>query len=379
MKRNQPHIAGPAVTMGIEEEFQIVDLESRALIPAADSLMQSVEHEAPGEVHNEFHLSQIETASPVCGSLADVRAAVVSSRLELLRGAESRGQGIVAAGTHPFSHCKNQPFTPKDRYLKMAAAYQHIARELVIFGCHVHVGVDGKEDAVQVLNRARVWLVPLLALSANSPFWQGEDTGYASYRAELWSVWPMSGQPRVFQSFADYRKVVGHLVQCGAIDDATRIYWDMRLSLKIPTVEFRVADVCMTVNEAVMQAGLARGIARTCYEHSQAGLPYSQPPHEVLRAAHWHAARYGLNGTLINVHQGKKVPAHDLIRSLLAFTREALEELGDWDEVSALVEETLGRGNGASRQRKAYHRRGELQDVVDYLLAETARDTGFTN
>jgi len=364
-------------TIGIEEEYQIINPETRELRPRADRVLHAAQEALGDEVQRELHLSQIETASPVCRTLADVRAELVRLRGEVIAAAARNGDRIAAAGTHPFSHPGDQPVTPKSRYQGILSTYQALAHELVIFGCHVHVGLDDPEAAVQVMNRARLWLAPLLALGSNSPFWIGQDTGYASFRAELWARWPMAGQPGVFASRTEYDALVETLVAAGAIEDASKIYWDLRLPARVPTVEFRVTDVCLTIDEAVMIAGLARALTRTCYEDAMRDAPFPPARPELLRAAHWRAARYGLTEQLIDVAAARCVSAPELIDSLLGFVRPALEEAGDWDEVSAIVRQTLERGTGAERQRAAYQRRGRIEDVVDFVLEETARGTGI--
>ncbi|MBV9850678.1 MAG: carboxylate-amine ligase [Armatimonadetes bacterium] len=359
-------------TLGVEEEYQIIDPVTRQLRPREASLLPDAERALGERVTTEFHQSQIEIATPVCRTLADVREQLKRSRRAIIEAAARDGDWIAAAGTHPFSRSTAQPITDKPRYRDMAQDYQALAHELVIFGCHVHVSLDDPEAAVGVLNRARHWLTPLLALSANSPFWGGDDTGYASYRTELWIRWPMAGPPLPFESRAEWEATVRALIDSGSISDATKIYWDIRLPEKVPTVEFRVADVCASLDDAVLLAGLARGLVRTCLEQTRRDPPFTPARPELVRAAHWRAARYGLEGELIDVAAARSVPAPDLVRALLHFIRPALEAGGDWDEVSALTEQTLRRGNGAMRQREVFARQGRLADVVDWLVRETA-------
>jgi carboxylate-amine ligase len=360
-------------TLGVEEEYQIIDPHSRRLRPRVMQVLPQAQAALGENAQPEFQASQIEMATPVCRTLAEVRAQVVRARRALLDAAARDGGRIGAAGTHPFSNSADQPVTPKPRYQDMAEQYQHLAQELVIFGCHVHVGLPDPDAGLGVMNRARQWLAPLLALSANSPFWEGEDTGYASYRTELWVRWPLAGPPLPFASREEHDALVQSLVATGSISDATKIYWDIRLPEKVPTVEFRVADVCLRVDEAVLLAGLVRALARTCY--AQGDEPFQPARPELLRAAHWRAARYGLEGELIDIAAGRAVPAADLVQSLMAFVRPALEEAGDWDEVSALVGETLRDGNGAMRQRAVLAETNRMEAVVDYILDETARGT----
>lgn len=362
-------------TLGVEEEYQIIDSQTRRLRPRVMQVLPEAQAALGEGAQPEFQASQIEMATPVCLTLAEVRAQVVRARRALLDAAARDGGRIGAAGTHPFSQSADQPVTPKPRYQDMAEQYRHLAHELVIFGCHVHVGLPDSDAGLGVMNRARHWLAPLVALCANSPFWEGADTGYASYRTELWVRWPMAGPPLLFASREEHDALVQALVATGSISDASKIYWDIRLPEKLPTVEFRVADVCLRVDEAVLLAGLVRALARTCYAQAQGDEPFQAARPELLRAAHWRAARYGLEGELIDIAAGRAVPAAELVQSLLLFVRPALEEAGDWDEVSALVTETLRGGNGAMRQRAVFAETNRMEAVVDYILEETVQGT----
>ena len=362
-------------TIGVEEEYQIINPTTRELCPRQKQILPIAQKELGSEVQPELQLSQIEIGTPVCQTLADVRAQLVRLRKQVIAAAAKDGNQIAAAGTHPFSSWEEQQVTPKDRYQKLMRDYQQLTREQIIFGCHVHVGISDPEAIIGVMNRARVWLSPLLALSASSPFWVGIDTGYASYRTEVWGRWPISGPPLIFESQAEYQAVVEALIATGSVEEVTKVYWDVRPSERYPTLEFRVTDVCMTVEEAVMVAGLVRALARTCYQQAKADKPFSAVRHELVRAAHWRAARYGLDTELIDVGEQRAIPARELVEKFLAFVRPSLEEYGDWDEVQALVQETLQQGNGATRQREVYKRTGRLEDVVDLIVAETAKGT----
>ena len=365
--------AGPEeYTLGVEEEYILVDAETRELAPLAERVIEGARGGLGEGAHTELRLSQVEVATPVCRTLAEVRSELGRSRGTLLRAAAPHGGAIVAASTHPFSRWAAQPFAPQERYQSLAREYLQLAREQVINGCHVHVGLADRDLAVHVLNRVRAWLAPLLALSTSSPFWQGEDTGYASWRTLLWGRWPTSGPPQLFRDRGEYDALVRSMVAAGAIGDASRLYWDARLPARLPTVELRVMDACSTVDEAVMVAGLARALVRTAHEGALEGRPYPAPRQEVLRAAHWRAARYGLDGTLVDPGAERQVPAAELIEKLLGRLRPALEAGGDWEEVSRLVRRTLEGGNSAARQRRVLERTGSLTAVVDALLEETA-------
>ncbi len=360
-------------TLGVEEEYQIIDPETRALRPGAQGVLRRAQRTLGEErVVPELRTSQIEVLTPICRTLSEVRAELLQLRRAVIEAAEEESVRIAAASTHPFSHWREQPITPGERYRKIVERERRMVEEQVVFGFHVHVGLGDREAAVEVMNRARVWLALLLALSANSPFWLGEDTGYASYRAQIWGTLPTAGPPGHLSSLAEHDALVKALVATGGAMEATQVYWDMRLPQKLETVEIRVADVCTRVDEAVMLAGLSRALVRTCHERAERAEPYPKTRPEILRAAHWVAARHGLDADLVDVETERTVPAREVVEDLLSFTRPALEEHGDWEEVSTLVNETLKRGNGARRQRRAYERAGRLEGVVDMLVEETA-------
>ena len=365
--------AAAAFTLGVEEEYQLIDPATRNLRASAAGVLAAARPALGEAVQPELRLSQIEVATPVCRTLADVRRELRRLRGAVIAAAAREGSRVASAGTHPFAAAPAQPITPEARYRHIARAYRELADELVIFGCHVHVGIADPELAIATMNRARAWLAPLVALAASSPFWNGADTGYASYRTELWGRWPLAGPPQAFADRAEYDALVRALVATGTIAEPTQLYWDIRPSARFPTLEFRAADACATVDEAVLVAGLTRALARTCYEAARRGAPLPAPRPELVRAAQWRAARDGLEGMLVDPVAGRAVPAPELVDALLRFVRPALEDLGEWDEVAALAHATLAGGNGATRQRTVYRRAGRPEDVVDLLIAETAR------
>ena len=363
-------------TLGVEEEFQIIHPETRQLRPGAKRIVDRASRTVGDEVTNELYLSQVEIGTPVCPGLAEVRVELVRLRKALIEAAGRDGGRIGAAGTHPFSRWEDQAITPKDRYDALLRDFQQLTREQVIFGCHVHVGIDDRDESVRVMTRCRPWLPTILALSANSPYWMGLDTGYASYRTEVFGRFPTAGLPDVLGSRAEYDAVVESLVSTESIQDASRIYWDVRPSMHFDTLEFRVADVCQSVDEAVAIAGLCRGLALACYQAPHLDAPEQLIRPELLRASKWRAARFGLDGELIDPWGRKTVPASRMVEALLTFVRPGLESVGDWDEVSTLTREVVRRGNGATRQRRAFQVAGRFEDVVDLILEETARGVG---
>jgi carboxylate-amine ligase len=354
-------------TIGVEEEFLVVDGSTGELRADAAQLLPEARARLGEDIHPELHSSQLEINTPVAATLADVRREVSSLRAGLAAIVEERGCRLAATGTHPFSHWSEDPeVNPK--YEVVEQEYQQLAREQIICGVHVHVGVDDPERAIAVVNGVGPWLSPIVAVAANSPFWGGRDTGYASYRTELWRRWPTAGTPTPFADHADYETLVETLFRTESIDDHARIYWDVRPSVKFPTVEFRVADVGLTVDDTVMVAGLVRALVATTLETP---LPPRPPRPEVIRAATWRAARYGIGGTLIDAEAGEAYPAREFVGRFLDRLRPALEDHGDWDEVSGLVRRVLDGGTGADRQRRVLAETGDLSAVVDFIVKET--------
>jgi carboxylate-amine ligase len=365
-------------TIGVEEEFLVVDADTGALRPDGPALLPAARERLGEDVQPELHPSQLEINTPVEETLGAVREAVTRLRTVLAETVAAAGCRLAASGTHPFSSWRDDPVVNPE-YEVVEREYQQLAREQVICGAHVHVGIDDPELAIAVVNRVGPWLSPIVALAANSPFWSGGDTGYASYRTELWRRWPMAGTPAPFADRAEYEAVVEALFATGAIDDHARIYWDVRPSAKFPTVEFRVADVGMTVDDTVMTAGLVRGLAVTAAreaERTDARPPSPVPRAELLRAATWRAARYGISGDLVDVEAASAAPARELIGRLLGRLRPALEDLGDWDEVSGLVGRTLSDGTAADRQRRVWAATGDLRAVLDLIVEATGGVVG---
>ncbi len=363
-------------TLGVEEEYQVVDPETRELSAHGGRVLERAQEVLGEEVAPELRVSQVEVMTPVCSTLGEVRTEISRLRRGVI-GAAGEEARIAAASTHPFSRWREQPITPKERYKALLESYERLTQEQLAFGFHVHVGIGDREAALRTMNRLRVWLAPLLALSANSPFWNGEDTGYASYRTQVWGRLPTAGPPAPFESLAEHDALVEALVASGSVLDAASVYWDVRLPEQLDTVEIRVADVCARIDEAVMLAGLSRALVRACREGAERDEPYPRTRPELLRAAHFIASRHGLDANLVDVEAGRAVPAREMVDKMLAFARPTLEDFGDWEEVSSLVRDTVeGEGNGATRQRRTHEREGRLEDVVDMLVEETARGTG---
>lgn len=359
-------------TIGIEEEYQIIEPQTGELCGKAEQIIDYARQNLDKDVvQPEMYRSQIEIATVVCQSLAEAKQELSRCRQAVINAAAKEGKAIAAAGTHPFSDWREQQITPKTRYQNLETDFKQLIRELIIFGNHVHVGLSDRLMALQVINRARIWLPVLLALSANSPFWLGRNTGYASYRTEMWTRLPLTGQPQIFTDYSEYQTLVDSLIATGVIQDPTTIYWDIRLSDKFPTIEFRVTDICMTVEEAIAITGLIRALVWTCYQEVVNEVPLVKVRPELLQAASWYAARYGLTGNLIDVVDKVSLEGTELIERFLDYLRPALDHFGDWELISASVHEIIQQGNGAQRQLAIYEKTNNFQDVVDYIVTQT--------
>jgi carboxylate-amine ligase len=361
----------PSFTVGVEEEYLIVDAETRELRPRAESILPPARRALGDRVQPELSLSEIEVETGICRTLAEVRSDLDHLRSEVTAAAEEAGTRLAASGTHPFADWRQQAITRKERYLELDRDFRLLAWEQLICGCHVHVGVEDAEEAVAVMDRCRPWLPTLLAVGTNSPFWQGVDSGYCSYRTQVFDRWPVTGIPPVLGTRAEYDRVVEQLVATGSMVDATKLYWDVRPSARFPTLEFRICDVGLTVDDAVLLAGLSRSLVRTCHAQAVRGAPVPEAHQAVVRAARWRAARDGLDDGLVDLGAGRVRPAAEVVGELLALLRPDLEDAGEWDEVSALAAQTLERGTGARRQREVFERTGSLVELVEWVVAQT--------
>jgi glutamate---cysteine ligase / carboxylate-amine ligase len=359
------------VAVGVEEEFHTVDLTTRRLMPRADSLLQQLPAD---RFSSELQRSVVETNSRPFVRLIDLVEDLAALRRRVVSIAEPLGLGIVAAGTVPIADVDALKVTPDPRYENMLEEYQILACEQLICGAQVHVDVGDRDLAVAVSYRIAPWLPALLALSASSPFWQGADSGYASYRTLLWHRWPTAGPAPRLDSAAEHQALIDDLVRSGVITDPGMIYYDVRPSAHLPTVEVRLCDACPRVEDVALLAGLVRGLVVMELDAIHAGkAPPAERP-EVIRAMTWRAARAGLEGELVDPGTGTPQPAAKVVRGLLAQLRPALEAAEDWELVSELAEAALARGSSAARQREAFAR-GGLTEVVDLLVAETRANT----
>jgi carboxylate-amine ligase len=362
----------PEFTVGVEEEFFVVDAETLGLRHEAEAIVARSDAPADGIIEPELKRSQVETGSTVAHDADEIRESITALRSSLAAGARAKGGRLLASGTHPFAHWRDDGgVTPKRPYQRLRETYARLADEQVVCGCHVHVGVHDPDLAVDVMNRARAWIPLLIAVSASSPFWLGDDSGYASYRTQVFHRWPTAGAPEPFADRAELDHVVEDLLRAGLIDEPARIYWDIRPSAHYPTLEFRAADVMTNVADTVTVALVVRALVQTCHAAAVAGSPYRTPRPELLRGAVWQASRFGLEGELIDLEAARAVPAAELVDRSLSYLRPVLEDRGEWDEVQATFDRILRDGTGADRQRATFERTGDLRRVVEQLVAET--------
>lgn len=365
-------------TLGVEEELLLIDPASRTATPRAQQVLKyAAEHDLPdrADLDHELYRHQLETRTPPVTGLEELRTHLLRRRALAADAAAGVGLRTAAAGTIPLGH--EEPRTTRDdRYLAMVDTYGELARPGGTCGMHVHVGISSDEEGVRVLDALRPWLPVLLAISANSPFHEGRDTGYASWRALAWGQWPSAGPTERFGSVEGYRQVGRALIDSGAARDEGMLYYDARLARDYPTVEVRIADVCTDPDDAVLVAALARALVHRYAE------PGSEPADaatrwrsELVRAATWRAARVGLAGRLLEPLTAQLRPAREVLGLLLDTVRGPLEAAGDVERVREGMERVLGEG-GSVRQRAAYERSGRLEDVVDDLVARTNLSAG---
>ena len=357
-------------TLGIEEEFQIIDPATRELRShvqqmLADGKMLLHEHVKP-----EMHQSVIELGTSVCQDIAAAREQVTELRSELATLARRAGLTIASAGTHPFSHWMKQLITPDDRYLTIVNDMQQIARANLIFGLHVHVGIPDREEAIDIMNQARYFLPHLYALSVNSPFWLGENTGLKAYRQMIFERFPRTGIPDAFESLSEYEDYLNLLVATKCIDNAKKIWWDIRLHPFFDTIEFRICDAQSRVDDTIALAALMQAIVFKLHKLRRQNVTFRDYPRRLIDENRWRAARYGLDGKLIDFGRKCEVPERELLHEMLEFIADEVDELGTGSEVTH-IERIMAEGTGADRQLKVFEETGDLCAVVDQIVDET--------
>ena len=363
-------------TVGVEEELLLVDVHtgkprsvaSQVLATAADEV--NAHATDGGGVEAELQRYMVETQSSAASELADIEAGLREWRRVVAQAAREAGAGVAALGTAPWAG--SGLISPSPRYQRMAERFGPTAQEVLTCGCHVHVGVASDEEGIAAIDRIRVWLPVILTMSANSPFYDGRDTGYASYRSQLWMRWPSAGPTDIFGTPDAYHLLVRSMVESGVLLDDGMIYFDARLSRRYPTVEIRVADVCVDLEDALVIAALCRALVHTAAAEAACGIPAPPMPTPLLRLAQWRAGHDGVDGVLLDPSSRRPRPWIDVTRDLINHVRDSLEEFGDMERVEVGIDRLAQIGNGATAQRRTYAKTGQLLDVVVEAVRRTA-------
>jgi glutamate---cysteine ligase / carboxylate-amine ligase len=366
------NFTGPPFTLGVEEELMIVDARSMELVSAIEEMMVAVPRETEGQIKPELLQSVLEIATDVCRNAGEVAGQLEELRRRVRETAEKKGLTVASAATHPFAKWEEQQIVDRDRYHELVAALAFVVRQELLFGLHVHVGIDDPEKAIHVANGMRVHLPILLALSTNSPFWRGLPTGLMSTRTPIFKLLPRAGIPHHYEGWTDYQSRIGFMVESGAVPDYTFLWWDVRPHPKFGTIEIRSCDAQTRLEHTVGLASLIQAMAKELAEHYEAGYELGTYPHELLEENKWLAARYGLGGELIDLPHSSRVPARELARRLVDRLRPHARELGSEREFEAVTDLIEG-GTGAERQLVEWRADRDLRALVRKIAASTAR------
>ena len=357
-------------TIGIEEEFQIVDPHTRELRSHIQEILAQGKVILKEQVKPEMHQSVVELGTPICHDVAAARRQVVQLRSQLAMLAARDGLAIASAGTHPFSHWMDQLITSGDRYATIVNDLQQIARANLIFGLHVHIGIPDREEAIQLMNQARYFLPHLYALSTNSPFWLGQNTGFKAYRHNIFERFPRTGIPDIFESLSAYEDYLELLVSTNCIDNAKKIWWDIRLHPFFDTLEFRICDAQSRVDDTIALVAMMQAIVFKLHKLLRQNVSFRIYRRRVIDENRWRASRYGLDGKLIDFGRRCEVETRSLIHEILEFIGPEIDELGSRNEI-AHIERILREGTGADRQLAVWDRTHDMKAVVDQIVTET--------
>ena len=361
----------PSFTLGIEEEYQTIDPETRDLRSHVHcELISKGNKKSIDCVKAEMHQSVVEVGTPVCRDIKDARRQIKDLRCNMVELAKDNDLLLAAGATHPFSDWRKQEIYPDERYHSIVQDLQLVARSNLIFGLHVHVGIEDRETAIQLMNSVRYFLPHILALSTNSPFWLGMNTGLKSYRCKVFDKFPRTNIPDTFDSWSEYEAFVNLLIKTKCIDNGKRIWWDVRPHPFFNTLEVRICDIPMRLDETIALAALIQATMKKLYKLHERNQSFRIYSRALLMENKWRAVRYGLDGNLIDFGQQIEVPERDLIREYLEFIDDVVDDLGSRDEIR-YIHDILGHGTGADRQLKIFEQTGSLEKVVDFMVEET--------
>jgi glutamate---cysteine ligase / carboxylate-amine ligase len=366
----------PSLTLGIEEEYQIIDPGTGELKSYITQILEEGKLTLREQIKAELHQSMVEVGTEICQTPADARAELVKLRSTITELAARHGLAIAAAGTHPFSSWEKQEITPFERYLGVKQDMADLAQQLLIFGTHVHVGIEDRDFLIDAMNVSRYFAPHILCLSTSSPFWTGRNTGLKSYRSIIFSHFPRSGIPPRFSSWAEYEGMVDTMVKTRCVPDGSKIWYDVRPNHRYPTLEFRICDVCTKVDEAVCIAAIFQAIIAKLWKLRRDNMTFRVYPTELIEENKWRAVRYGLDGKLLDLGKQKEVPVRELIHEMIDwFLRDVIDELGTRKEIEYAYK-ILEGGSSADRQLKTFEKAGTTRAVVDQLVAETQEGVG---
>jgi glutamate---cysteine ligase / carboxylate-amine ligase len=357
-------------TLGIEEEFAIIDPETRELRSHIQEILEYGKVILKEQIKPEMHQSVVELGTEICQSVVDARAHVIELRSRLAELAARSGLKIASVGTHPFSHWRDQLITEGERYHEIVKDMQQLARANLIFGLHVHVGIPDRDVAIQVMNQARYFLPHIYALSVNSPFWVGQDTGLKGYRLKVFERFPRTGIPDAFESLSEYEDYCKLLVKTGCVDNAKKIWWDIRLHPFFDTLEVRVCDAQSRVDDTLAIAALIQAVIVKLHKLLSRNITFRVYRRRLLDENRWRASRYGIDGKLIDFGRETEVDTRSLLNELLEFVSTEVNELGTGNEM-AHIERIMREGTGADRQLAVWEGTQDMKAVVDQIVAET--------
>jgi carboxylate-amine ligase len=363
-------MAGPTLNIGIEEEYQIIDPATGELRSFVQQFLEHGQTVLPDQVRPEFLQSQVEAGTLICDNVQEARHELVRMRRLIWEMAEREGLWVAAAGTHPFSSWAHQEVSPYGRYPELSRFLQDVGRRLLVFGLHIHIGIEDRVLRVEVMNQMRSFLPLLLCLSTSSPFWHDRDTGLKSYRSVVFQNLPRTGIPQQFGSYADYRRYVDTLLKTGSIAEPTHIWWDVRPSEKFPTLEIRIPDMCTRVEEALCLVALVQAISAKLVKLRLAHRTWPIHRKHLIEENKWRAIRYGIEGSLIDIDRAKEVPVPELVEKLLVWLDDVVDDLGSRAEIE-YVHTILTQGTSADRQIATYRQTRDFRAVVEQIVEET--------
>lgn len=357
-------------TLGIEEEYQVIHPETRELASHDQKIVTEAAKSLGEQVKAEMHQAVVEVGTDICNDISEARQQIKHLRSSISHIAKGLGFRIAAAGTHPFSEWEKQLLTPNPRYDEIINELQDTARSNLIFGLHVHVGIADKELAMHITNAMRYFLPHLYALSTNSPFWEGRNTGFKSFRSKVFDKFPRTGIPGIFDNYAQYENYVNLLVKTKCIDNPKKIWWDIRIHPVYPTIEVRICDVPMTYEETLSIAALIQALVAKLYKLKSQNLNFITYHRALINENKWRASRYGVDGKMIDFGKQSEVETRVLMEELLAFVDDTIDDLGSRNEIEH-VRTMLRNGTGADRQLAVFEETKDLKKVVDYIIEQT--------